>query len=412
MGAVVGLSSRVALALVFCAGLLPALVRADVFVLGSGGRLEGVLINPDQEPRREYVIRTGAGGQITLAADRVAEVIADGTARALYERILPRMPQTVEGNLQMAAWCRDNHLSDQSDRHLEQVLALDPDNLQARSLLGYVRQDDGAWLTRQQYLEADGRKLYQGRYRTQQEIELLEAARKKKLAEREWTANVRRWREELANPRRAEQALAKLLEIRDPLAVPAVSQVLSKETDARAVDLLFEVLAHIGSPEAMQILLEHSMDNIDEELRLTALDHVIDAKASGALAYYVDRLQPTASTNLGVNRAAEALALLEDERAIKPLIAALVTEHKYQVIDSSNVGGGNGQQYSQTFGTGSAGHSFGGGGPKFIRKVEQNHQVLKALSKLTGQNFYYDQVAWVHWFNRNRSHPLVDGRRD
>ncbi|MFH1268203.1 MAG: hypothetical protein ABIK89_20990 [Planctomycetota bacterium] len=43
--------------------------RGEVFVLASGGRVEGELLNPDESPRQSYVVKTQAGVEITLSAD-------------------------------------------------------------------------------------------------------------------------------------------------------------------------------------------------------------------------------------------------------------------------------------------------------------------------------------------------------
>ena len=43
----------------------PASVRADVFLLANGGRVEGELLNPDQTPRKSYLVRTASGANPT-----------------------------------------------------------------------------------------------------------------------------------------------------------------------------------------------------------------------------------------------------------------------------------------------------------------------------------------------------------
>ena len=63
---------------VLCAAfVLLAIIRpavGEVFVLRSGGRIEGELVNPDENPRTSYVISLPSGGQITLDAKVVEKV--------------------------------------------------------------------------------------------------------------------------------------------------------------------------------------------------------------------------------------------------------------------------------------------------------------------------------------------------
>ena len=98
--------------------------RAEVFVLTQGGRIEGRLVNADQQPRATYVVAT-ITGEVTLAADQVEEVISKTAAEARYEEILPRMPASAEGNLKMATWCERIGLPELRRRHLEKVKARD-----------------------------------------------------------------------------------------------------------------------------------------------------------------------------------------------------------------------------------------------------------------------------------------------
>ena len=59
-------------AFVLLAILRPAV--GEVFLLRSGGRIEGDLVNADEKPRTSYVISLPSGGQITLDAAAVEKV--------------------------------------------------------------------------------------------------------------------------------------------------------------------------------------------------------------------------------------------------------------------------------------------------------------------------------------------------
>ena len=85
--------------------LLTDTALADVFLLSNGGRVEGELLNPEESPRKGYRVKTASGGVITLAAGQVKEVVRESEAELWYKRILPKMPNTAEGNWIMAREC-------------------------------------------------------------------------------------------------------------------------------------------------------------------------------------------------------------------------------------------------------------------------------------------------------------------
>jgi hypothetical protein len=109
-----------------------------------------------------------------------------------------------------------------------------------------------------------------------------------------------------------------------------------------------------------------------------------------------------------VNRAAAGLAHMKDPIAIEPLIAALVTTHKYKIVK------GNPNQTSASFGTGApGGFSFGGGGEEIVTKNLPNKNVLDALILLSGGvNFDFDVEAWKYWFASQKKPATINTRRD
>ena len=64
----------------FCVRAVPlsaadsAVGRAEVFVLKSGGRIEGEHLNPQRTPGQAYLLRTGEGIRLALAEGAVQRV--------------------------------------------------------------------------------------------------------------------------------------------------------------------------------------------------------------------------------------------------------------------------------------------------------------------------------------------------
>ena len=124
---------------------------AEVFVLHNGGRVAGQLLNPDEKPRKKFVIQTAAGGRITLDRSQVKQVLYTRPEELEYERIRPGYPDTLAGQWALAEWCREAKLTVQRKTHLERVIELDPNHVQARTALGY-NQIGGKWTTPEQVM--------------------------------------------------------------------------------------------------------------------------------------------------------------------------------------------------------------------------------------------------------------------
>ena len=127
--------------LYLCVALLSTIsaeALADTFQLSSGSSLSGKLLNPDQEPRVDYQIKT-AFGKITLDAKQVTKVVTKPLVLQQYEESVASLPDTVEAHLDIAKKCKAVNLFEQHDFHLHQVLRLDPDNTYVRQQLGHVK---------------------------------------------------------------------------------------------------------------------------------------------------------------------------------------------------------------------------------------------------------------------------------
>ena len=115
----------------------------------------------------------------------------------------------------------------QRDRVLRRVLELDGDYAPARYALGY-QQLNGEWVTTQEWREREGYVLYRGSWRLAQDVELLEAERKKNALEKQWAQRLRRWREQLGTDK-ARAAEEQIRAIDDPVAVKPVTDALRQE---------------------------------------------------------------------------------------------------------------------------------------------------------------------------------------
>jgi HEAT repeat protein len=305
------------------------------------------------------------------------------------------------------------------------VLELDPENAKIRSRLGY-RKFQGEWLTEQEINERQGLVKYRGRARTKQEIELIEERTLVDQKQKTWYQQIKRIREDLDSRDEQKSTLAKekLLSINDPYAVKALAYYYKDESDrrndpvrSRHIKLwIVEVLGHIRTAEALTALVEYSLMETDDDIRLTCYEAVGKARVSASTNRYMAALKD--KDNNVVQRAAIGLRYIGDRRAIQPLIEALITQHTFELQAQGATGPGSINSTFDKSGGGVGGLSGGGGGlgvnqkPQRVRKSFFNEEVHRTLTHLTGQDFQFDKKLWKNWLGTQKEVPQFDGRRN
>ncbi|MBX3411592.1 MAG: HEAT repeat domain-containing protein [Pirellulales bacterium] len=381
--------------------------RGEIFQLANKGRIEGKLLNPDEQPREKYVIETKSGGRVTLARTAVVDVIHQTAAQTRYEEIRPQYPDTVAGQWELAEWCRQNGNPAARKTHLERILELDTNHLAARRALGYT-QLEGKWVTQDSVMASRGYVKYKGRWVLPQEVQLIEERRQTDQAEAAWRGKLKRWRDWLETDR-AEEAIIQLRALRDPDALPALTRALKEdEIDAHRA-LYAQAVSNIATPKALALLVQLSLEDPNEEVRLTALDYLAVEKHPDVVAQYISGLR--SKDNQSVNRAADCLRVMNSPTAVEPLIDALVTVHKHKITSGSP------ESINSTFNTTPGGGGAPGGlsvgqSTRIITQRLQNHSVLDALIKLTGANFDFDVPRWKQWFATRKAPADLDARRN
>lgn len=386
--------------------------RADIFELKDGGQLVGQVI--ERSEKGSYLVRTADGAQVSLDRDQLERIVAQNEATVEYERRSRSAPDTAAAHRELAAWCREHGLQAEVEHHLRRVVDLDPNDEDARRSLGFLRVGD-RWLEHDDVMKLRGLQFFEGKWRTAQDIAIRQRDDAIGDGEANWFGKVRLWRGWLDNRRedRVQDGQAQFAALNDPQAAPALVQMLDKEEDDWAYDILLATLGRLDDPLAIQTLVSYSLeyDHANKQraaaVREDCLDYLISGARPVSILPYVQALK--SKDNVIVNRAGEALGRIGDPAAISPLIDALVTEHTY-VVQQGNPG-----QMSASFdpsGGGGGGLQMGGG-PKSVKQKEENIRVLNALKKLSGgQNFDYDEVAWRNWYVDVLMRQHANARRD
>jgi len=76
-------------------GVFSSPLRAEVFILKSGGRIEGELLNSDRQRGQPFQVRTEEGVRLALAEAAVQRVIVKTDVDKQYEALLPTLTNTV-----------------------------------------------------------------------------------------------------------------------------------------------------------------------------------------------------------------------------------------------------------------------------------------------------------------------------
>jgi hypothetical protein len=270
--------------------------------------------------------------------------------------------------------------------------------------LGYI-EANGEWKTPEQVQADRGFVRHNGAWRLPQEVEVLERQRKVRAAERQWFTTLNRWRGWLETDR-SQEAMAKLRSINDPFAIKAIAEQLRDEQNQQIRIWYLESLTSMNVPDATTLLVGVALHDVVEEVRLSALDFLVDKQDPEVPAIFISALRDKNPTI--INRAAIALGRLKHLAAVGPLIEALVVVQKIETTEGTP--GGIGTTFGKGPNGGGSGLSVGQSVRTEYREV-RNAEVLDALIKLTRNNFEFNIVAWKGWFATQKKPETLDGRR-
>jgi hypothetical protein len=152
--------------------LMPGLLVADVVYLKGGGKFTGRIT----EQTAEKVVVDVGDGTMGVPIDRVEEIVKGPSPLDEYDARASKLaPKDVNGWRALAQFASMKGLSLQSGAAYQRVLALAPDDPEARQALGFV-QVDGRWLTEEDSYRARGFVKYDGEWMTPAEVQLAKSS--------------------------------------------------------------------------------------------------------------------------------------------------------------------------------------------------------------------------------------------
>lgn len=410
-------------------GLFPASLLADVVKLKDGGEIRGVVKPADPKDRREkagetpeLVIESLTGAEIVVAREEVVFITKRPRKVEEYESLARHVEDTVEARWQLAEWCRQHGLPDARKEQLSRILEIDPEHKPAHYGLAHRRQGN-SWITPEEAdaeLLAAGYVRFKGRVITTLERDQLESGAARQQEQNEWRPKIRLWLGWLTgrdNARRAD-AVVKFRGLRDPDAIPAITDFLLGDANPELRRLAVQTLAQMEGTVAVPALARVALSDADPSLQSSAFQTLSEEQRAAAVPFFQRALRD--ESNLIVRRAALLLGRSGIRQAIPTLIEALATSHKIRVPQ--------GPAYAASFNrNGSTGGSGSGLPPEIeaamragqlpygvvidnsgtpappvkwvtVRVPLANAEALDALRTLTKQNFGYDKRAWRLWW--------------
>jgi hypothetical protein len=380
--------------------------RGDVFHLANGGTVEGQLLGIEAG---NYRIRTVVG-IVAVSSGAVQSVEVATTPFDEYDRRLKDAADTPEAQTALAAWCEEQGLKSERRKHLLRALELDGDFGPARRALGYVRVGE---------LWVDGRRVIDRRGEVDTAKD--EEAQQRKLAraiQLQWQRRIRALKSGLLEntiPRQVEDGRARLLEIRDPLAIHPLTEVLTTG-DAACRLLLVQALSAFSEDQATMNLGILALLDPEVEVRLAAIAELVRRHDPRIAREYRAALQH--GNDVLLRRAALALGQLEDRDAVPDLIDALTAERdKWVEVPLRRYIGGwplvfDGMTVVEISSGVRALHrpEIVGWPDRYLvwdneledrwayrRVTVYRTEVLHALRQITGQDFGFDREAWSRW---------------
>ena len=148
----------------------------DIIILKEGGMYKGTILS-----QRGSSVKMRVNGKIlTIKKKEIRKIIAKPKPEAEYKKRAKEVNRKdVEGNFQLAMWCKAQGLKTEMKKHLDYVLKVDPEHEGARIESGFGNYE-GEWHPVTE-LESRGLAFFDGKWMPKAE---LEAAMAKMRAER------------------------------------------------------------------------------------------------------------------------------------------------------------------------------------------------------------------------------------
>ncbi len=435
--------------------------RADRILLRGGGQVKGKLVADPAHPGGLILIGEVGKTPLTLKKDQIVHVTLEKGPLDEYVERLEQPRSTAADEMALAAWCEEHHLRDLAQVHYAAALKRDDTLGEAHAKVGHVLMD-GRWLDADEVKEAQGMVKYKGRWMLPEEKDKKESQVALASEGASWAKRVKLLRDSYqAGPEsRSRDAEARLLAIREPVAVVPVLRVLGEDPVPFFRAMAARILGAIPGPEADRGLVSRLLAETEQPVREATVAELARRDAAEIVPMLARALR-SARPEV-VNRAAWGLAQLNAVSAVPRLIPSLITIEYKVVMAAEEVQqpGGIGVSFGSVNNAGVVGNggigSVGGGSfaaltapavapgavaygavavpygaldaqgfavgtggpptqripvPRMVPIEHHNAEVLNALVKMTGRDFGFDVASWKRWSTASFRTEAAPSRR-
>ncbi|MFQ5425261.1 MAG: HEAT repeat domain-containing protein [Phycisphaerae bacterium] len=388
-------------------------VVADIFHLKSGNTIEGEVLNDLGDAYRVRVVI----GVIDIRKEDIDRREPGKTPWQRYAEVRAKHPDTANGHYRLAQWCGKHGLVARQTKHLRRAIELDPEHEPAHLALGHIRLN-GRWTDpdKTPHVDRPDKQAIKERQARQKEETLLQAI----IAD--WFLKVRaiygsRLDCKTCRPdsNRFKEGRARILAIRDSLALPALTGVLSGGNVATR-RVLVESLAQFSGDEATMNLVVMALLDPSRDVRRLAAIELVPRKDDRIIERLRDALKSDEEPIL--RHAAVALGILNARPAIEDLIRVLSTRARQRVRVTRPIflrhvintfGGGTRVEVGSrriryrpsSIGVLDQGAMVGTVDGSQVRVVDvYRTDVQEALIAITGQNLGFDRDKWLRWWRQ------------
>lgn len=409
-----GIPSHVfAIIVVFLACAVSRTTRADVITTKTGQTLECEVV---EEFGKKLRLRTRLG-VVDLEKDQIEKRERSKSPWQTYRERRKACKKTAVAHYELAMWCDEQELGPEREDELAHALRLDPDHAPTRRALGFELDDAGQWVKPPSNNAPDPDVIAAQRLLKKQE-QLV----RKLVAQ--WFVKVRAIHDARmtpkrgkVNPKKFRKARELILKIRDPLAIPALTGVLSTGNRASRL-VLIESLAQFPDDDATMNLVVMSLLDPSKHVRKSAADELRKRDDPRVVERLRDALF---SEEEGILRhAAAALGVLRASETIPDLVEQLSTEvpgvvRISRAVYLGDIYGTFGGPVRIVNGRSVIGYNpsaIGVLGPGSWVGTDTYYQqtmvsvyrteVQEALIAITGENFGFDRQKWLTWWDANK----------
>lgn len=383
----------------------------DIVHLRNGNDFEVRLIDQTETDNRKFVIfETESGSIVKLDQKFVSAVLPADEDQKRYVQMRDDLPQTAEANWEIIDWCKSQRrgrtkFKDQIQYHLENIIALEPNDRKARQLLGY-EDFNGQWSLKELRYQKYGYVRHKSNWAPKLVAQLENRADQIDAQRGSVKEQFSKWTRELNLSRLSKDELERMLfDIVTPESANFVFEQGGKKKDQPAVlrKMYVEAFGRTPSLVSAGALVYFCVTDVDGEIRERALTLLLQPEFDQDFAMRRAIDEYLANKNFTYSQRAAILIRnlaqvpgANPREVLMPLVDSLVSVREVPrpgAIQQGRMNLGFDSNGGTSFTT--------GGGPQTIKKEVSNEQSLIALKQITGEDFGYNESLWSNFFVEN-----------